>query len=209
MRLKPYLLILILVVILLAGCSEKPTGVIGDKKVLIFVRDGSKYPEYMLTHEVGVMLSMLEEAGILAVIATQSEDSYQGYESMLRSDILLQDVNVSDYDGFLLPCMAPASRGPTLILDDAVAMVTEAASQNKPIAAQDNTVPILAEAGLLEGKRYAYRRMGFPEGTFEGTGAIQDGIIITSGTCPHAARSYDRPDGTSEMTQLLIKALAP
>jgi putative intracellular protease/amidase len=207
MRSKPYLLILILVVILLAGCSEKPTGVIGDKKVLIFVRDGSKYPEYMGTHEVGVMRSMLEEAGILAVVATQSEDSYQGYESLLKSDILLHDVNVSDYDGFLLPCMAAGTRAP--IIEDAVAMVIEAAAQNKPIAAQDGTVPILAEAGLLDGKRYGYRRVGFWEGTFEGTGAIQDGIIITSGTCPHAARYYERPDSTPELTQLLINAIGP
>ena len=207
MRSKPYLLILILVVILLAGCTEEPTGVIGDKKVLIFVRDGSKYPEYMLTQEVGVMLSMLEEAGILAVVATQNADSYAGYEPALKSDILLQDINVSDYDGFLLPCMAAGSPGP--IQDDAIVMVTEAAAQNKPIAAQFGSVPTLAEAGLLDGKHYAYRRDAFPEGIYEGTGVMQDGIIITSGTCPQAARYYDRPDGTPELTQLLIDAIAP
>ena len=133
MRSKPYLLIVVLVVILLTGCSEKPTA-ISEQRVLVFVRDGSNYPEYMLAQEVGVMLSMLEEAGILAVVATQSEDSYEGYEPALKSDILLQDINVSDYDGFLLPCMAAGSPGP--IQDEAIVMVTEAAAQNKPIAAQ-------------------------------------------------------------------------
>jgi putative intracellular protease/amidase len=197
----------IITAILLVGCSEKPTEDWTGPKVLVYVRDGSNYEEYMLTHEVGVMLSMLEEAGILAVVATQSEDSYQDSEPPLKSDILLQDVNVADYDGFLLPCMA-AGKGDN-IADDAVAMVTEAAYQNKPIAAQYNSIFTLAEAGLLDGKHYAYDSDTFPEGIYDGTGVAQDGNIITSGTCSQAARYYRRPDGTSELTQKMIEAVAP
>jgi len=201
------LLAAIIPAILLVGCSAKPTETFSKPKVLVFVRDGSNYTEYMLTHEVGVILSMLEEAGILAVVATQSEDSYQGSEPPLKSDILLQDVNVDDYDGFLLPCMAAGNPGH--IEDDAIAMVAEAASQNKPVAAQFGSVPTLAEAGLLDGKQYAYTRDAFPNGIYDGTGVVQDGNVITSGTCSQAARYYGRPDGTPVLTQLLIDAVAP
>jgi len=69
------LLAAIITAILLVGCSDKPRESLSEPKVLVFVRDGSYDTEYMLTHEVGVMLSMLDEAGILAVVATQSEDS--------------------------------------------------------------------------------------------------------------------------------------
>lgn len=197
----------IITAILLVGCSDKPRESLSEPKVLVFVRDGSYDTEYMLTHEVGVMLSMLDEAGILAVVATQSEDSYQDSEPSLKSDILLQDVNVSDYDGFLLPCMAAGSPGS--IDDDAIAMVAEAAAQKKPIAAQYGSVFTLAEAGLLNGKHYAFERDAFPEGIHDGTGVVQDGNIITSGTCSHKARSTGRPDGTPELTQKLIEAVAP
>jgi putative intracellular protease/amidase len=193
--------------ILFVGCSSKPKESFGGPKVLVFVRDGSNATEYMLTHEVGVMLSMLEEAGILAVVATQSEDSYQGSEPPLKSDILLQDVTVEDYDGFLLPCMAAGSPGS--IEDDAIAMVAEAAAQKKPIAAQYGSVFTLAEAGLFDGKHYAYEYDAFPEGIHDGTGVVQDGNIITSGTCSYKARSTGRPDGTPELTQKLIEAIVP
>jgi putative intracellular protease/amidase len=192
---------------LLVGCSNNPIDNWSGPKVLVFVRKGSHSPEYMLTHELGVMLSMLEDAGILAVVAAQSEDSYQDYEPPLHIDILLQDVNVADYDGFLLPCMAAGKR--VLIDDDAVAMVTEAAAQNKPIAAIHGTIFILAEAGLLDGKHYAYESDTFPEGIYDGTGVVQDGNIITAATCSEAASYYGLPDGTTELTQKLIEAVVP
>ncbi|MFA9406891.1 MAG: DJ-1/PfpI family protein [Anaerolineales bacterium] len=200
------LLAAIITAILLVGCSDKPTESLSEPKVLVFVRDGSNNTEYMLTHEVGVMLSMLEEAGILAVVATQSEDSYQGSEPPLKSDILLQDVTVADYDGFLLPCMAAGSPGS--IEDDAIALVAEAVAQGKPVAAQYGSVFTLAQAGLLDGKRYAYEYDAFPEGIHDSTGVVQDGNIITSGTCSYKARSTGRPDGTPELTQKLIEAVA-
>jgi len=159
----------------------------------------------MLTHEVGVMLSMQDEAGLQAVIATGYEDSYSGSDTPLENDILLQDVNVADCEGFLLPCMAAGVRGS--IVDDAVEMVTEAAVQGKPDAAQYGSVFTLARAGLLDGKHYAFEHAAFPEGIHDGTGVVQDGNIITSGTCSYMARSSGRPDGTPELTRKLIEAI--
>jgi putative intracellular protease/amidase len=192
---------------LLVGCSSKPAESWSGPKVLVYVRDGSYYSAYMLNHEIGVMLSMLEEAGILAVVAAESEDSYQKYETPLNIDILLQDVNVADYDGFLLACMAAGKR--INIADDAVAMVAEAAALNKPIAALHGSIFTLAEAGLLDGRHYAYEDDAFPEGIYDGTGVVQDGNIITSGICSRAASYYSLPDGTAELTQKLIEAVAP
>ena len=197
----------IITTILLTGCSGEPEQALSGLKVLVYVRDKSSYTEFMLTHEIGVMLSMLEEAGIQAVVATQSEDSYRDSDTPLKSDILLQDVNVADYDGFLLPCMA-AGKGENTA-DAAVAMVKEAAAQNKPIAAMHGTVPTLAKAGLLDGKHYAYDRDSFPEGIYDGLGVVRDGNIITGATCSQAADYYDRPDDTVELTQTLIDAITP
>jgi putative intracellular protease/amidase len=197
----------IITAILLIGCSNKPKESLSDPKVLVFVRDGSYHTEYMLTHEVGVMLSMLDEAGLQAVVATEFKDSYDGSDPPLKSDILLQDVNIADYEGFLLPCMAAGLPGS--IEDAAIEMVAEAAAQGKPVAAQYGSVFTLARAGLLDGKHYAYESDGFPEGIHDGTGVVQDGNIITSGTCSYEALLTSRPDGTPELTQKLIEAIVP
>jgi putative intracellular protease/amidase len=202
-RFNPGIALLILC-ILLSACGPSETESLSGPKVLVFVRDGS-YQSHI--HEVEIMLSMLEEAGILAVVATQSEDSYQGSDPSLKSDILLQDVNVADYDGFLLPCTAfggPGDGGVGNIDDVAIPMVAEAVAQKKPIAAQHHSVHTLAEAGLLDGMHYAYgfnvfRNSKFSDGIFDGTGVVQDGNIITSGTCT--------ADGTPDLTQKLIEAV--
>jgi putative intracellular protease/amidase len=187
--------------------TPEPTATVIKPKVLVFIRDGSYLTDWMMEEEVGVILSMLEEAGILAVVSTQSEDSYKDANPPLKSDILLKDVNVADFDGFLLPCMAAGD--PEFIDDDAVVMVAEAAAQNKPIAAQHGSIPTLAKAGVLEGKNYAYTREVFKEGTYIGSGVVQDGNIITSSACPREASQTNTPAGTSEMTQLLIEAVLP
>jgi hypothetical protein len=46
-----------------------------------------------------------------------------------------------------------------------------------------------------------------PEGIYDGTGVVQDGQVITSGTCPHQARPTGSPDGTAELTKKLIEAI--
>ena len=65
----------------------------------------------------------------------------------------------------------------------------------------------LARAGLLDGKRYAYGYATIEEGIYSGTGVVQDGLVITSGTCPYQARLTGRPDGTAELTQKLIETV--
>lgn len=93
-----------------------------------------------------------------------------------------------------------------------ISIVKEAVAQRKPIAAQRNAVIILAEAGLLVGKKCTFRSElqsdpSFVGAIYSGKGVIQDGNIITSSHCPSAAEYLDEDDWTSELTKLFIEAI--
>jgi putative intracellular protease/amidase len=193
-------LVVIIGAIPFGGCARQP-------QILIYVRDGSSDFEYMLTQELGVMKSMLEEAGLRAVVATESEESYYHLRAALNPDISLTDVEVSQYAGFLLPCMAAGAPG--FIEAEAIDILKEAVAKGKPIAAQHGSVFILARAGLLNGKHYAYELPRIKEGIYSGNGVVQDGLIITSGICPYEALRTGRPCGTAELTRKLIETVVP
>jgi len=160
----------------------------------------------MLTNELGVMISMLEEAGFQVVVASASGQPFVGPTTTVETDLKLADVKVADYVGFILPCMGQAIPGP--VPPEAVEIVREAVAEGKPVAAQCGSVEILQPAGVLKGKKYAYIYDRFSEGIYSGTGVVQDGNIITSGTCSLMAKLAGRPDGTPELTQKLIDSLA-
>jgi hypothetical protein len=85
------------------------------------------------------------------------------------------------------------------------------------VAAQDASVIILAEAGVLVGKRFGYsvdplgigRRPDdrFAGAIYGGTGVVQEENIITCGICSLVSAAWAYPDGTTELTQTLITAL--
>jgi len=179
-------------------------------KVLLFIRKGTSYNiELMLKDEVGVMTSMLEEAGFEVLVATASGEPIKAQTTELIPDLKLADVKVNDYAGIIMPCMAKPDwhASPEEIL-----LVKEAVAQGKPIAAQYGAIIILAEAGVLVGKKYTYYCDQFWEESFEGAiysgkGVTRDGNIITSANCPYAARYYGRDDGTSELTKIFIETI--
>jgi putative intracellular protease/amidase len=183
----------------LQGWAEGP-------RILLYLRDNSGAVDYMLTHEVGVMIEMLEKAGLQFVVATPWGRSVEGSTATLKADLSLREVRVSDYAGFLLPCMAAGAPG--YIHPEAIEMVKEAAAQGKPVAAQYGSVFTLARAGLLSGRRYAFGWAAFAEGIFSGTGVVGDGSVFTSGTCSQQALETGRPDGTAELTRMFIEAVA-
>ncbi len=189
-------------------------------KVLLIPREGtSRNLELMLTKEVGVMVTMLEKAGFEVVVATATATLIASENVTLKPNLKLVDVKVTDYAGFIIACMAvgiiPAPPQPP----EAVAIVKQAAAQEKPIAAQFGAVQILAEAGLLKGKRYAYmfdplspslgprKDPRFADAIYGGTDVVQDGNIITSGICPYIGAMQNIPDGTTGLTQALIAVL--
>ena len=69
----------------------------------------------------------------------------------------------------------------------------------KPVAAQHASVVFLAEAGVLEGRKYVP--------LYGGADVLRDGPIVTSRYDPSAARFYGKSDGTRELTTRFIEAL--
>jgi len=217
---KPILwVILIFVFILLMPLQEKfsvkneAQASEHKPKVLLFIRKGICHDiELMLTQEVGVMTSMLEETGFEVIVATASGEPIKAQTTELIPDLELADVKVNDYVGIIMPCMAKGDMfagwhaSPEEIL-----LVKEAVAQGKPVAAQRGAIVILAEAGALVGKKYTYDKDlqfldSFVGAIYSGKGVIQDGNIMTSTDCPYMARDgYD--DGTSELTEIFIETI--
>jgi putative intracellular protease/amidase len=193
--------------------SMKNEAQASKQKVLLYIRKGtSGDKELMLTQEVGVMTSMLEEAGFEVIVATVSGEPIEAKTTELIPDLKLADVKVSDYVGIIVPCMAKGPAPYWHAAPEEIMLVKEAAAQGKPMAAQHGGIIILAEAGILVGKKYAYRPdpslyKGFASAIYCGKGVVQDGNIITSSTCPGLTKSYGHKDGTSELTELFIKAI--
>ena len=201
--------VVILTLILVAACGVY-TEAQDSGKVLLIPREGDtelEVLELMLTKEVGVMVSMLEKAGFEVVVASVSGTSFKGTDTTLEPDMKLADAKVADYDGFIVPCMKVDSQPP-----EAIQVVKQAVAAGKPVAAQLGGVYTLAEAGILTGKRYATfsepeNDNRFAGATYGGNGVVQDGNIITSGTCPFIARQQSVTDGTPKLTQTLIDEL--
>jgi hypothetical protein len=186
--------------VLILGFSSYANG--NTEKVLLFIRHGKSVDlEFMIDQEVDVMTSMLEEAGFKVIVATDSgvPIEYYCYSSqkleLLKPDLKLADVRVSDYVGIIMPCMAYGEF--VKPHPEEISLVTEAVALGLPIAAQHGAVHILVKAGALEGKEYA----------FKFGGVIQDGTIITSSHCPNAARFYEEADRTTELTERFIRTL--
>ena len=185
--------------------SPTPTP-LPPPKVLAIVAEAGRDMDLMLTNELGVMISMLEEAGFEVVVASSSGRPVVGDTTTVESDLKLADMKVADYVGFILPCMDAFSYA--AMPPEAEEIVREAVAEGKPVAAQCDSVVFLDRAGALIGKKYAFEHDRFSEGIYSGTGVVQDGNIITSGTCPYMARMKGLPDGTAELTQKLIDSLA-
>jgi putative intracellular protease/amidase len=173
----------------------------------------------MLTKEVGVMTDMLQKAGFKVVVANASGQSIEGFIRKLKPDLKLSEVKVDDYAGFILPCMAIGFFPGPPISPVAVSIVKQAVAKGKPIAALTGSVYILAEAGVLKGKRYAFvddplnprppnqKIPRFEGGIYSGSGLVQDGNLITSGRCPNIEANTGLPDNTPELTRAFIAEL--
>jgi putative intracellular protease/amidase len=183
-------------------------------KVLLFMRNAQKSGdlEYMLKKEVGVMKDILEKSGYRVIVATLDGSSFTAGSTIVKADIKLADVKVAEYAGFILPCLAvPSYPAPPEVSPDAIALVKNAVSAGKPVAAQTGSLWTLAEAGLLKGKKYAYameeKSPYFAGSTFAGTGVVRDGLIITSGICPYMALKSKDKDGTEPLALALAEAM--
>jgi len=166
----------------------------------------------MLTNEVGPMKELLEKSSYKVTIATISGETIQAGSVTIKPETKLSLVNIKDYEGFIFPCMAASDSINPL----AVEFVKKITEKGKPMAAQLGSVLILAKAGALKGKKFAFTEEKewnskmYPEfegGTFSGTGVVKDGNVITSGTCPWMAKMSGKKDCTKELTHGFITIL--
>ncbi len=183
-------------------------------KVLLFMRNARNAGdlEYMLKKEVGVMKDTLEKSGYKVIVATLDGSSFAAGSTTVKADIKLADAKVAEYAGFILPCLSvPSYPAPPEVSPDAIALVKNAVSAGKPVAAQTGSLWTLAEAGLLKGKKYAYafeeKSPYFAGATFAGTGIVRDGLVLTSGYCPFMALKMNVKDGTEQLTRELAEAM--
>jgi putative intracellular protease/amidase len=181
----------------------------GTPKVLLFMRSGSADPEYMLQKEVLVMKNTLERSGFKVAIATLDGSDFSAGSTTVKADIKLAEAKVADYAGFILPCRMVASYPEPEVSQEAINLVKAAIAAGKPVAAQTGSLWTLAKTGLLKGKKYAYafaeKSPRFEGAIFGGTGVVRDGLILTSGLCPHMARTLKTSDGTEPLA--LVEAM--
>lgn len=174
-----------------------PTEAFGQsgRKVLMVPREGySADLDLMIKMEVGVMTILLKNAGFEVDIATTSGQPILGPTQKIEKVLRLSEINLNDYVGIIMPCMAVGMFPGPPVSPEAVAVVKKVLADGKPVAAAANSSIILAEAGVLKGKKYAFlvdplkttetRKSTDPrfvDAIYGGPGVVQDGKIITSG----------------------------
>jgi putative intracellular protease/amidase len=201
-------LIVLLSLSLFVSCEKE------HSKVLLFVTDGSRDLELMLTREVLAMKDLLEKSNLEVDIATLTGERISVDTVVVIPDFKLVNVNVSEYEGYMFPCMAPPWDKIYEPNNEVVSFIKEAYQEGKPMASQTLSVADFAKAGILVNRKYAFtidpdldEYPEFQGGIYSGEGVIQDGLIITSGTCPWKTREYGKPDGTPKLTELFIQAV--
>jgi len=216
------LTVLAMIVILAGGISfsSQAFGQTG-LKVLLIPREGSSLDlDLMIKMEVGVMTVLLKNAGFEVDMATTSGQPILGPTQKLDKIMKLGDVDLKNYKGIILACMAVGAFPGAPVSQEAVTLVKEALSEGKPVAANSNSGIVLAAAGVLKGKKYAFQRdplkatevfkttdPRFVDAIYSGQGVVQDGKIITSGVCPYLERAYGMQNVTVELTQKFIAAI--
>lgn len=192
-------------------------------KVLMIVREGySSDLDLAIKMEVGGMNSVLTAAGYDVQVASTSGQPILGASQKIEKVSRLSEINLSDYVGVIMPCMGVGMFPGPPISPEAVAAVRKVLEDGKPVAAASNASTVLADAGVLKGRKYAYATdplnsgpqwagrtdKRFDGGIYSGTGVVQDGKIITSGICPILAKALGLPDETVELTKRFVTTLA-
>jgi putative intracellular protease/amidase len=193
------------------------------KKVLMIPREGySADLDLMLKMEVGVMNILLKRAGFQVDIATDSGAAILGQAEKIEKVMRLSDIKPDDYVGIIMPCMAVGWYPGPPVSSQAAEIVKKALADGKPVAASANGSILLAQAGLLKGKKYAYAfdpmkphpilkrtDLRYEGGIYSGAGVVQDGKIVTSGICPVLEKGLAMQNGVVPLTQAFIAAIGP
>ena len=208
----------------IAGVVSFTAEVYGQsaKKVLMIPREGySADLDLMIKMEVGVMRLLLKNAGLAVDVATTSGLPIVGPNEKITDIKQLRNININDYAGVIIPCMAVggAMQPYPAVAPEVIAIVKKALSDGKPVAANGNAPATLAEAGVLKGKKYSFMRdplkptqtaptfPAFQDAIYDGSGLVQDGLILTSGVCPTLEKVLGMENGTVKLTKAFIVAV--
>jgi putative intracellular protease/amidase len=217
--------LILVIMVSLVGAICFSSGALGQNinKVLLIPREGnSANLDLMIKMEVNVMRDLLRKEGFEVDIATVSGSPIIGSAQKIEKVFRLSEVKPDTYAGVIMACMAVGMLPGPPVSPEAVAMVKRFITDEKPVAASANSSIILAEAGVLRGKKYAYATdplhpegpwigtppdSRFEDAIYSGTGVIQDGKIITSAICPQLNEYTGMQDGTTELTRKFIAVI--
>ena len=212
---------LVLLVSIAAACAAYAQSA---GKVLMIVREGySSDLDLAIKMEVGVMNTVLKDAGYEVEVASTSGQPILGPTQKIEAVSRLSEIKLSNYAGVIMPCMGVGMFPGPPVSPEAIAAVKKVLEDGKPVAAASNASTVLADAGVLKGKKYAYATdplnpgpqwagrtdKRFEGAIYSGPGVVQDGKIITSGICPILERALGLPNGTVELTKKFVAALGP
>ena len=179
-----------------------------DKRVLMIVRDDSRFQDLMLEEEVFVMQAIVRSAGYSVDVVTVNDTPLTG-EVTLEPDLPVADVDVLNYVGLLMPCMAPVPDPAITMPDHILPLITGANDRGLPIAAMRGSVRELGRSGVLAGHRYsAASDLELDDAEYAGTGVTRDANLATAASCPAAAKYQNGPNETRELVETLVKMLA-
>jgi putative intracellular protease/amidase len=213
---KKIVVFLTVMIFVVTGVISIESQVYGQsaKKVLMFLREGEFGDlDLMVKMEVGTMTMLLKKAGFQVDVASSSGQPLTGPHEKIEKVTRLSEIKLNDYLGIIIPCLNIRKGA---VASEAVTVVKNAVADGKPVAAPMTSVTVLAEAGLLKGKKYAFigdplkaksPDLRFAEAIYSGQGVVQDGNIITSGGCPATERYLGVQNRTFELTQTFIAAI--
>jgi len=178
-------------------------------------------PDLFIKMEVRTMMVLLKKAGFGVDVASVlgEGDPVSGPTQKIEKLLRLSEVRLEDYVGVIIPCMGIHE---TIASPEMVTTVKDILAKGKLIAASNGGVTVLARAGILKGRKYAfvigpsdpqfkrYFDVTDLEGAaYSGQGVVQDGKIITGGGCPYAEAYGGIQNRTFELTQTFIAAIKP
>ena len=211
------------VMVILAGVISFSSQAFGQSgsKVLMIIREGRLYdPDLSIKMEVGTMMVLLKKAGFgVDVTSVLGEgDPVSGRSQKIEKLLRLSEVKLDDYVGVIIPCMGAEN----VASPKMVTTIKDVLAKGKPIAASYGAVAVLAKAGVLKGRKFAFMlnpsdplfkdyfdMTDFEGATYSGPGVVQDGKIITSGGCPITEANRGIQNRTFELTQTFIAAIKP
>ena len=163
-------------------------GVLSDKKVLMVIAPKNFRDEEFFKSRVA-----LQSEGARVVIASKTTEEVTGMlGGKTKPDINLSEVNVQDYDAVVFI----GGTGSSVYFNDqqALNLAKEAVGQNKIVGAICVAPSILANAGVLKGKKAT--SFSSERGNLEAKGAsfvdqpvVADGKIVTA-TGPQSAEEF-------------------